>query len=140
MGADHTGGNLISAYASQILDPLKTDGQVAASRDLQIGLAAVDSTGICLFAAVGLAEGEGAEAFLKAIKAKLGTRLAPADVGALGTRIIKAEREFIRKTGLAEKDDRLPRFYYEEPLPPHNKVFLITDAELGGTFGGLSGE
>ena len=88
-------------------------------------------------AAAALADGEGAAAFLAAINAKYGTQLQPADVGALGIRVLKAEREFNKKAGLTEKDDRLPRFYYEEPLPPHNKVFMIGDKELDSVFGVL---
>jgi len=51
--------------------------------------------------------------------------------------VLKAEREFNKKAGFTEKDDRLPRFYYEEPLPPHNKVFLMSDQELDSVFGVL---
>jgi hypothetical protein len=76
-------------------------------------------------------------AFLNTINAKFGTQLTPADVGALGTRIIRTEREFNRKAGLTEKDDRLPRFYYEEPLPPHNITFAIKNEDLDKTFGSL---
>jgi aldehyde:ferredoxin oxidoreductase len=47
---------------------------------------------------------------------------------------LKAEREFNRKAGFTNEDDRLPRFYYEEPLPPHNTVFVISDEELDSTF------
>lgn len=137
MGADHTAGNVVGEYLVGALDPLKPEGQVEASRNLQIGLAAVDSTGMCFMAAAALADGEGAEAFLKALNAKLGTQLSPADFGGLGIRVLKAEREFNRKAGLTEKDDRLPRFYYEEPLPPHNKVFSIGDGEMDSTFGVL---
>lgn len=137
MGADHTAGNLVGEYLAGALDPLKPEGQVDASRNLQIAIAAVDSTGMCFMAAAALGDGEGAKAFLKAINAKSGTQLLPADVGALGIRVLKAEREFNRKAGLTEKDDRLPRFYYEEPLPPHNKVFAIGDGELDSTLGVL---
>jgi aldehyde:ferredoxin oxidoreductase len=135
MGADHTAGNLVGEYLGGILDPLKPEGQVEASRNLQIGIAAVDSTGMCFMAAAALADGEGGAAFLAAINAKYGTQLQPADVGALGIRVLKAEREFNKKAGLTEKDDRLPRFYYEEALPPHNKVFMIEDKELDSVFG-----
>jgi hypothetical protein len=31
-------------------------------------------------------------------------------------------------------DDGLPRFSYEEPLPPHNIVFSITEEEIDSTF------
>lgn len=133
MGADHTAGNVVGEYLMQKLDPLKPEGQVDASRNLQIGMAAVDCTGMCFMAAVALVEGAGAEAFLKAINAKYGIQLGPKDIPALGIRVLKAEREFNRKAGLTEKDDRLPRFFYEEPLPPHNTVFLISDAELDRT-------
>jgi aldehyde:ferredoxin oxidoreductase len=137
MGADHTAGNLVGVYLAGALDPLKKDGQVETSRNLQIGVAAVDSTGMCFMAAASLVEGEGAAAFLAAINAKYGTQLQPADVGALGIRVLKAEREFNKGAGFTEKDDRLPRFYYEEPLPPHNKVFLMSDQDLDSVFGAL---
>lgn len=117
----------------QTLDPLKPEGQVEASRDLQVGIAAVDCTGMCFMAAVALVEGAGAEAFLKAINAKFGLQLGPEDIPALGIRVLQAEREFNRKAGFTEKDDRLPRFFYEEPLPPHNTVFAISDADLDRT-------
>jgi aldehyde:ferredoxin oxidoreductase len=116
---------------------LKKDGQVETSRNLQVGVAAIDCTGMCFMAAVALVEGEGAGAFLNAINAKFGTQLGPADIPALGIRVLKAEREFNKRAGFTEKDDRLPRFYYEEPLPPHNKVFLMSDQELDSVFGVL---
>lgn len=137
MGADHTAGNLVGEYLVGALDPLKKEGQVETSRNLQIGIAAIDCTGMCFMAAVALVEGEGAEAFLKVINAKFGTQLGPNDIPALGIRVLKAEREFNKKAGFTAQDDRLPKFYYEEPLPPHNKVFLISDEELDSVFGVL---
>ncbi len=134
MGADHTAGNAVGLYLEQKLDPLATDGQMEASRQLQIGMAFVDCTGMCFIAAVALFEGEGAEAFLKAINARCGTNLGPEGVPALGIRVIQAERDFNRRAGFTEKDDRLPEFFYKEPLPPNNTVFAITDKELDATF------
>jgi aldehyde:ferredoxin oxidoreductase len=93
----------------------------------------VDCTGICFMAAVALTEGEGAGAFLKAINAKYGTQLGPEDIPALGIRVLKAELEFNRNAGFTSKDDRLPEFFYREPLPPHNQVFLISDKDLDST-------
>ena len=52
----------------------------------------------------------------------------------LGIRVLKAEREFNRKAGFTIEDDRLPRFFYEEPLPPHNKVFAISNEEIDKAF------
>lgn len=134
MGADHTAGNVVGAYLTQQLDPLKKEGQVETSRNLQIAIAAADCTGMCFMAVVALTTPEGGEAFLKAINAKLGTQLGPDDITAMGIRVLKAEREFNKKAGFTNEDDRLPRFFYEEPLPPHNTVFVISDEEIDSTF------
>lgn len=133
MGADHTAGNVVGEYLEQKLDPLNPEGQVEASRNLQIATAAADCTGLCFMAYVALTTPEGGGALLRAINAKFGTQLGPEDVPTLGMRVLQAEREFNRKAGFTEKDDRLPRFYYEEPLPPHNKVFTIGEKELDST-------
>jgi aldehyde:ferredoxin oxidoreductase len=135
MGADHTAGNLVGAYLTQMLDPLKVEGQVDTSRFLQIAMAAFDCMGQCFMASVALLSPPGFEAFRKVIEAKLGTQLGPGDFpGAMGVRILKAEREFNRKAGFTKQDDRLPKFFYEEPLPPHNTVFAIGDEALDSTF------
>ncbi len=134
MGADHTAGNVIGEYVTGALDPLKADGQVEASRNTQIAMAAVDCTGLCVLASFALLTPEGGGAFVQAMNAKFGTELGPDDIPALGIRVLKAEREFNRKAGFTNKDDRLPKFFYEEPLPPHNAVFVISDEELDSTF------
>jgi aldehyde:ferredoxin oxidoreductase len=135
MGADHTAGNVVGAYLTQMLDPLNPQGQVETSRFLQIAMAAFDTMGQCFMADVALLSPEGFEAFGKVISAKSGTQLGPDDFpGALGVRVLKAEREFNRKAGFTKQDDRLPRLFYEEPLPPHNTVFVISDDEIDSTF------
>jgi aldehyde:ferredoxin oxidoreductase len=135
MGADHTAGNVVGAYLQGMLDPLNPQGQVETSRFLQIAMAAFDTMGQCFMASVALLSPEGFEAFGKVIGAKLGTQLGPDDFpAAMGIRVLKAEREFNRKAGFTKQDDRLPRFFYEEPLPPHNTVFVISDEELDSTF------
>jgi len=68
------------------------------------------------------------------MSAKFGVALGPDDVPAMGIRVLKAEREFNRKAGFTNEDDRLAKFFYEEPLPPHNKVVLISDEEMDSTF------
>jgi aldehyde:ferredoxin oxidoreductase len=135
MGADHTAGNVVGAYLTQMLDPLKVEGQVDTSRFLQIAMAAFDCMGQCFMASVALLSPEGFEAFGKVIEAKSGTQLGPDDFpGAMGVRILKAEREFNRKAGFTKQDDRLPKFFYEESLPPHNTVFAISEEELDSIF------
>jgi aldehyde:ferredoxin oxidoreductase len=134
MGADHTAGNVVGEYLSHKLDPLKADGQIEASRNTQIAMAAIDCTGLCLLASFAMATPAGAEAFLNAMNAKFGTQLGPDDIPAMGIRVLKAEREFNRKAGFTSSDDRLPRFFYEETLPPHNTVIVISDEAMDGTF------
>ena len=134
MGADHTAGNVVGEYLERKLDPMNPEGQVEASRNLQIGIAAIDCTGMCFMAAVALVEGEGAQAFLQAMNAKFGIQLGPEDIPALGIRVLKAERDFNRRAGFTAKDDRLPEFFSTEPLPPHNTVFSISDADIDRTF------
>jgi aldehyde:ferredoxin oxidoreductase len=131
MGADHTAGNVVGAYLEHKLDPLNPEGQVETSRFLQIAMAAYDCMGQCFMANVAMLHPTGFSAFKNLIEAKTGVQLEENYFPfGMGTRILKAEKEFNRKAGLTEKDDRLPRFFYEEPLPPHNKVFVISDQEL----------
>ncbi len=134
MGADHTAGNVVGEYLGQNLDPLNPEGQVEASRKLQITNAAADCTGLCFMAYVALTTPEAMEALLKAINARTETQPALEDVLELGIRVLKAEKEFNRKAGFTKEDDRLPRFFYEEPLPPHNTVFSITDEKIDSIF------
>ena len=44
------------------------------------------------------------------------------------------ERMFNDRAGFTSEDDRLPEFFYKEPLPPHNVVFTVTDEELDTVF------
>lgn len=137
MGADHTAGWVVDqnleAFGGTI-DALGADGQVEASRDTQIHMAAVDTMGICDFAQSGLATPEGIENVYKMFSAKSGHAFGEDDWYALGVRVLKVEREFNRKAGFTNADDRLPSMFYEEPLSPHNKVVLISDEEMNTTF------
>jgi aldehyde:ferredoxin oxidoreductase len=138
MGADHTAGNVIDKNLSSLggsLDPLRADGQVAVSRDYQVEVAAFDCTGLCLFALGAVkTSNKVAEALLKMINARLGTDISFEDLIRTGIRVLKAEREFNRKAGFTPQDDRLPKFFYEEPLPPHNTVFVVSDEEMDSVF------
>jgi aldehyde:ferredoxin oxidoreductase len=134
MGADHTAGNLVGAYLEHKLDPLNPEGQIPTSRFLQITMAAFDCMGQCFMASVAMLSPEGAEAFRKVIDAKSGARLRAEDFPeGMGIRILKAEKDFNRRAGFTRQDDRLPGFFYEEPLPPHNKVFPFKDEEIDST-------
>ena len=135
MGADHTAGWVVDENLEEFggtLDRFSAKDQVEASRKSQIHMAAVDTIGMCDFAQSGF--GAGLANVCKMIATKSGKPFSEEDWTALGTRILKAEREFNRKAGFTAKDDRLPKMFYEEPLPPHNAVVVISDEEMDKTF------
>lgn len=134
MGADHTAGNLVGLYLNGVLDPLKAEGQVEASKNAQMMMVLFDWTGMCLLAGAALNTPDGKEAFLKAINARSGTNFNFEEVMARSIQVLKGEKEFNQKAGLESKDDRLPDFFYSEPLPPHNKVVLIKGEDMDKVF------
>ncbi len=137
MGADHTAGWVVDqnleAFGGTI-DALGAEGQVEASRNTQIHMAAVDTVGICDFAQSGLASPEGIATVYRMIAAKSGQPFGEADWTDLGLRVLKTERAFNRRAGFTNRDDRLPEMFYKEPLPPHNVVVKVSDAEMDTTF------
>lgn len=134
MGADHTAGYSIASNVMKVggyVDPLKTEGQVELSRNLQIATAAVDTAGLCLFVAFPVLDNPDAfNAVVDMLNAKYGLSMTGDDVAALGKRILKMERDFNMRAGFTAADDRLPEFMKLEKFSPHNQVFDITDKEL----------
>jgi len=134
MGADHTAGYAIATNILKVggfVDPLKTEGQVDLSRNLQIATAAIDATGMCLFIAFPLLDQpETFQALLDLLNAFYGLSLTGDSVVALGKKILSAERDFNARAGFTALDDRLPRFFTQEPVAPHNVVFQVKDEEL----------
>ncbi len=133
-GADHTMGYTIATNILGVggnLDPLSKEGQVELSRNLQIATAAIDSTGMCLFIAFAALDDEKClPALVDMINARYGINLTADDVTALGKTILKTERAFNEAAGFTSRDDRLPEFFSEEPLPPHNVVWDMTPEEI----------
>jgi aldehyde:ferredoxin oxidoreductase len=134
MGADHTAGYAVATNILNVggsIDPLKKEGQVELSRNLQAATAAIDSAGLCIFVAFpALDIPEAFTAIVDMLNARFGISLTADDVGALGMNILKIERDFNLAAGLTNKDDRLPEFFSEEPLPPHNVVWDFTGEEI----------
>jgi aldehyde:ferredoxin oxidoreductase len=134
MGADHTSGYTIATNILNVggyVDPLKKDGQVELSRNLQIATAAVDSTGMCIFIAFpALDIPECLPALIDMINARFGIALTGDDVTNLGKHILKVERQFNIDAGFTNKDDRLPEFFNTEPVAPHNAVWDFTGEEI----------
>jgi aldehyde:ferredoxin oxidoreductase len=142
MGADHTAGYAIAQNVLNVggsVDPLKPDGQVELSAALQQATAALDSTGLCLFVAFCVLDvPEAGQAVVDMVNAHCGTAWSPDDyLEALGLATLRAERDFNRRAGFSDADDRLPEFFRTEPLPPHDAVFDVTDEELQKTHAGL---
>ena len=138
MGADHTAGYAVTANILGVggkVDPLKGDGQVDLSRNLQIATAAVDSTGMCLFVAFAvLDQAETFQALIDMINALYGLGLTADDVTELGKSVLRNEVDFNRAAGFANAHDRLPDYFKSDPLAPHNVTFSVQDAELDRVF------
>ncbi|MBM3474753.1 MAG: aldehyde ferredoxin oxidoreductase [Armatimonadetes bacterium] len=139
MGADHTAGYAVAQNILSVggeVDPLKPDGQAALSRTLQIATALIDSTGLCLFVAFAvLDDPEAFPAIVDMTNAHLGLALDAEALTALGAEVLRAEREFNTRAGFGPQHDRLPAFFAEEPLPPHNVVFDVPAEELDAVHG-----
>ena len=134
MGADHTAGYAVATNILKVggyVDPLKPEGQIDLSRNLQIATAAIDSTGMCLFIAFAvLDQPDTFQALIDLLNAFYGLSLTADDVVALGKNVLKMERDFNARAGFTAKHDRLPEYFKKEPLPPHNVTFQVTDEDL----------
>jgi aldehyde:ferredoxin oxidoreductase len=137
-GADHTAGYAVATNILNVggqVDPLKPEGQIELSRNLQIATAAIDSTGMCLFIAFAIMDQpETFQALLDIINAFYGLSLTADDVTALGKSVLKNEREFNFKAGFTKEQDRLPDFFKKELLAPHNITFKVKDEDLDQVF------
>jgi len=138
MGADHTAGYAVATNILKVggfVDPLKPEGQIDLSRNLQIATAAIDSTGMCLFIAFAIMDQpETFQALLDLINAFYGLNLMADDVVELGKKVLKMERDFNIRAGFTKEQDRLPPFFKTQPLLPHNVTFQIRDEDLDKVF------
>jgi len=138
MGADHTAGYAVATNILGVggsVDPLKPEGQVELSRNLQIATAAIDSTGMCLFIAFAiLDQPETFQALIDMLNAYYGLSMTADDVAELGKTVLTCERDFNARAGFTAQQDRLPAFFMNEKLPPHNITFQVTDEELDQVF------
>ncbi|MBW1861492.1 MAG: aldehyde ferredoxin oxidoreductase [Deltaproteobacteria bacterium] len=135
MGADHTSGYAVRANIRGVVDPLKPEGQVKLSREVQIETASLfDSTGLCLFVHNPIeTKPDTFNSVLEMINARYGISLTRKDIDYMGRKILEMERDFNKRAGFTPADDRLPEFFKFEKLPPHNTVFDVSDEELDST-------
>jgi aldehyde:ferredoxin oxidoreductase len=123
MGGDHTAGygvavNLLGCAGGG--NPLKKEGNIELSRNLQIATAAIDSTGLCLFTAFAILDiPDALQSIVDMINARYGLSLGTDAVTALGQQVLTDERSFNRDAGFTKEHDRLPAFF-KETLKPHN--------------------
>jgi aldehyde:ferredoxin oxidoreductase len=141
MGADHTAGYTV---AQEILgiggtsDPLGIEGKADLSRSAQAASAWVDTFDYCLFIAFAILDiPSGFEGVVDSVNGVLGTEYTGDDINQIGIDVLKTERRFNELAGFTNADDRLPEFMTSEPLPPHNAVADVPDAEIDSVFGSM---
>lgn len=138
MGADHTAGYAVAANILKVggyVDPLKPEGQIELSRNLQIATAAIDSTGMCLFITFAtMDQPETFQALIDMINALYGLNMTADDLTDLGKKVLSWERDFNIRAGFTAEHDRLPEYFMKEQLPPHNITFLVKDEDLDKVF------
>jgi aldehyde:ferredoxin oxidoreductase len=132
MGADHTAGNAFETLKT--LNPLIAEGQIAASRKLQIRAALLDTLGLCLFVRPPFLKRP--EMFAALLKGRFGWEMTVRDVVALAYDVIVTEREFNRRAGASEEFHPMPEFMQDEPLPPTNAVFDVPGDEMRAMWDG----
>lgn len=52
----------------------------------------------------------------------------------IGKNVIRLEREYNKRIGFNEEDDRLPEWFSDEPLPPTQAVFDVSQTSLQSIF------
>ena len=136
MGADHTAGYGVTANILGVggsIDPLKKEGNIDLSQNLQIATAAIDSAGLCLFVAFAVLDNEdGVQTIVDMINAQYGLSLTPDDVVNLGKSVLRDEKEFNRRAGFTKIDDQLPEMFNEK-FPPHDTQWDFSTEELEKT-------
>jgi len=138
MGADHTAGYTITANILGVggtVDPLKTTGQAELSKNLQIATAMLDAMGLCIFVAFPVLDIPDAfVAIFDMATAHTGQKWDTDELMKLGRETLTFERLFNEGAGFTAADDRLPVWMKTVPLPPHNTVFEVSDADLDSVF------
>ena len=138
MGADHTAGYTVATNILKVggdVDPLKPEGQAELSRNLQIATAMLDALGMCIFVAFPVLDiPEAFDAIHEMVEAHTGQKWDADALMQLGKETLVYEKLFNDKAGFTAEDDRLPEFFINEELPPHNIKFMVSDEELDSVY------
>ena len=101
----------------------------------QARVAANDSLGLCIF---GMSvTNPNTEFLVNAINAAHGTSLTKDFLEPLGREALRLEWEFNKRAGFTAKDDELPEFFYQEPLPPTHHVARFHASDVHGMYDAL---
>jgi len=140
MGADHGAGYMVGVNLGwtrnwHYVPKNQVWGQVDVSREIQMRQAAMDCTGLCQFLHTPLLNAPDAmPAVLGMINTMYGWNWSDDDYVTLGKTVLRMERDFNISAGFSPAMDRLPLFFYKEPVPPLNTVFDIPDSELDSLY------
>lgn len=130
-GADHTCGNAMPSPANPGYDPSAASGQGQVSQFLQRYFAAIDTLGVCLFAALPpLDIPELHKHLIDCVGAVLDESLGEGYLMHLGEMVIAEERKFNEAAGFGRQDDRLPGFFSKETLAPGGGTFDVSETDL----------
>jgi len=134
MGADHTAGYAVCQNVLKVGGDVPSqgkEGQVEVSKNLQVATAALDSLGLCLFVAFAVLDTPDALSVVAdMVAATTGKPCSVDDIITLGANCLKNELDFNAAAGFTAKDDQLPDFFKNEPLPPHNLTWDFTAEEM----------
>jgi len=136
MGADHGAGYMVGVNLNWMpkwrhIPKLEVEGQVKVSREIQTFQTAMDATGLCQFTHTPLLNSRRAFAgVIGMLNTRFGWQWRRRDFIATGKKLMKLEHEFNLKAGLGPETDRLPLFFYREPVPPLNSVFDVSESEM----------
>ena len=123
-GADHTTGNLFNVETKG----KSTEELTKSSMEVQALCAAADSLGLCVFGRS--VTNINLDLIITALNDALGTELDDNFYVRLGTETLVLESQFNTAAGFTEEDDKLPDFFYDEPLAPMNKSARHHSAEV----------
>jgi aldehyde:ferredoxin oxidoreductase len=131
-GADHTAGIVLPGPHDPQYVPVAPTGQAPKSQFMQAWMAACDTLGLCMMIAMPIMEaGPGLHLNLVgSVSALTGQPLDDKYICNLGAEVLEIERKFNKAAGLTNKDDRLPKFFSEEPNAPGAPVFDVPEAEM----------
>lgn len=117
-GADHTAGN-VPTYRCE---GHTTKELVEVSLESQLSVAVADSLGLCVFGRSVTTQHY--PLILNALNDGMGTNYDQSFLEQLAQDTLDLEDAFNKAAGFTEADDELPKFFYDEALPPSNKKAL----------------